>query len=100
MFGWIGSDMPHRAFQRHRLACLVAYLATIWITAGGAHAASLSEKDVHVISKVLGFLDPAPTGGTVAVVYASGDAASKADADGIAALFGGGLAVGAGSVTA
>jgi hypothetical protein len=65
-----------------------------------AVAASLSAKDVHVITKVLGFLDPAPSGGIVAVVYAGGDAASKGDADAIAALFGGGLPVGGGTVTA
>jgi hypothetical protein len=75
-------------------------LGSTWIAVGAAQAASLSDKDVHVIGKVLGFLDPVPAGGAVAVVYASGDAASKADADAIAALFGGGLAVGSGNVTA
>ncbi len=64
-----------------------------------ARAASLSPKDALIIAKALGFLEPAPAGGTVAVLYGAG-AASKADAEGIAALFAGGLASGGGTITA
>jgi len=63
-----------------------------------ASAASLSGKDVQIIAKTMGFLDPAPAGGVIAVVYS--DAASKADADEIAASFGEGLASSGGIVTA
>jgi hypothetical protein len=61
-------------------------------------AAPLSAKDVQIIAKALGFLDPAPAGGTVAVVYS--DTVSKADADGVLASFGGGLASAGGTITA
>ncbi len=64
-----------------------------------AAAASLTAKDALIIAKALGFLEPAPAGGTVAVLYGP-DAASKGDAEGIAALFAGGLASGGGTITA
>ncbi len=48
----------------------------------------------------MGFLDPAPHGGTVGVVYAPTDPASRADAEAIISLFGAGLASGGGVVTA
>jgi hypothetical protein len=47
-----------------------------------------------------GFLDPAPDGGVVAVIYASGNQASRQDAAAVVALFGHGLASGRGKVTA
>lgn len=65
-----------------------------------ARAASLSASDAQFIAKALGFEDPPAPGGTIAVVYAGGNAASKADADGITALFAGGLSSSGGSVTA
>ncbi len=78
-----------------------AAVAAVWlICAGPAAAASLTNRDAQIIAKVLGFLDPAPAGGVVAVLYASGDAASKADAAAVVALFGDGLASGGGKVTA
>jgi hypothetical protein len=55
---------------------------------------------VQIIAKALGFLDPQPHGGLVAVIYATGDPASRADANAIVALFGDGLASGGGAVTA
>ncbi len=63
-------------------------------------AATLSPKDAAITAKAIGFLDPAPAGGVVAVAYDGANAASKADADAIAALFAGGLAEGSNSVTA
>ncbi len=86
------------AFARH--AGLPA-LVSVWLAcAVPASAASLSSRDVQIIAKALGFLDPAPHGGIIAVVYATGDAASKADAAGIVALFGDGLTSGGGMLTA
>jgi hypothetical protein len=65
-----------------------------------ANAATLSAKDVQIIAKAIGFLDPSPPGGIVAVVYNSSNPASKADADDIVASFGSGLRSGSGTVTA
>ncbi len=52
------------------------------------------------MGKALGYLEPPPNGGVVAVVYAGNDAASKSDAEDIVANFGSGVKVGANSVTA
>jgi hypothetical protein len=65
-----------------------------------ASAASMSGRDVEIIAKALGFLDPAPHGGMVAVLYASGDAASKADAVAIVGLFGDGIGSSGGTMRA
>ncbi len=64
-----------------------------------ANAASLSAKDAMIIVKALGFLEPAPAGGVVAILYGPGNA-SKADAVDIAGLFGSGLTSSGGTVTA
>jgi hypothetical protein len=66
----------------------------------GPHAAAapMTGKDLQIIAKTLGFLDPAPAGGVVAVVYT--DAASKADADAVVSSFGSGLASAGGTITA
>jgi hypothetical protein len=53
---------------------------------------------LQIIAKALGFLDPAPPGGTVAVIYDQGVAGSKDDAEAIVRLFGDGLASGGGAV--
>jgi len=68
------------------------------VIATPCQAASLSAKDVQVIAKSLGFLDPAPPGGVIAVVYSS--RASKADADAVVASFGDGLASSGGTIKA
>lgn len=68
--------------------------------AGHARAASLSGRDVQIIVKALEFLEPPPAGGTVAVLYAPGHAASKSDAQAIVKLFGAGLASGGGAISA
>ncbi len=83
-----------------RCACLPAAAAALLLTAAPAPAASLSSRDVQIIAKALGFLDPQPHGGLVAVIYATGDPASRKDANAIVALFGDGLASGGGAVTA
>lgn len=81
---------------------VLAALIGIWLTCCGtaAVAASLSGRDVLIIAKALGFLQPAPHGGTVAVIYDGASAASRADAADIVLLFGDGLASAGGTVTA
>ena len=92
--------MSRYALALARRVCVPALIG-VWLACGGsAAAASLSSRDVLIIAKALGFLDPAPQGGVVAVVYSAGDNASKADAMAIVALFGGGLASGGGTITA
>ena len=58
----------------------------------------MTTKDAQIAVKALGFLDPPAPAGMIAVLYS--DAASKSDADGIVAAFGGGLSDGSGSVSA
>lgn len=53
-------------------------------------AASWTGKDVQIIGKVLGFLDPPRLGSVVAVVYVAGNPDAEADAAAIVALFGAG----------
>ncbi len=67
--------------------------------AGGynpASAGSLTQKDVQILAKAIGFLEPPPSGAaTVAIAYDPADPASKQDADAIAGYFGEGLKAGA-----
>jgi hypothetical protein len=58
---------------------------------GRGAAASLSPRDLQVLSRTLNFLQAPAPGGEVAVVYAAGDAASRQDAEAIAANLGEGL---------
>lgn len=86
----------------HRLAVWVVTLGVL-IGAGsaGAMAASLSQKDVQIMAKAIGFLDPPPSGpATVAIAYDPSNPASKQDADEIAGFFGDGLKAGAATLTA
>ncbi|MGA3402762.1 MAG: hypothetical protein ABSC95_26430 [Acetobacteraceae bacterium] len=74
-------------------------LAVLLLLAGAepraAMAASLSPQEVQVLGKALGFVQLPPDGATtVAVVYASGNAGSRADAEQIAAEIGDGVRVG------
>jgi hypothetical protein len=87
-----------RAIARH--VVLAAWIG-LWLTeATKADAASLSSRDAQIIAKVVGFLDPAPSGKVIAVLYARGEAASKSDADAIVRLFDGGISSGGGTITA
>lgn len=61
-----------------------------------ADAASLSAKDVQVLGRVMAFLQPPPGGGSIAVVFAHDNAASRHDAEAIVALLGDGLRSGGG----
>jgi len=55
---------------------------------GAAEADQLTAKDVQIVGRALGFLDPPPHDATVGIVYAP---ASKAEADAIVAAFGDGV---------
>jgi len=61
------------------------------VVAQPAAAASLSARDLQVLDRAIAFLQPRPSGGSVAVVFAHGDAASRQDAEAIVALLGDGL---------
>ena len=89
-------------FQHWRAALAISFrlgLGLPLVVPMPADAASVTAKDAVIMVKALGFLEPAPTGGTVAVLFGAG-AASKADATEIAGLFGGGLVSSGGTVTA
>jgi hypothetical protein len=81
------------------LVALAAFL-TIIAPLTPVQASSLSTKDVQVIAKVLGFLDPPCAGGVVAVVYDAGNPASLADATDVVAAFGTGLKAGNNTIKA
>jgi hypothetical protein len=91
----------HAAFAPRpaRWACrgLAAVMACIACVAGGAAGtvpATLSPQELLIVGHAAGFLQPPPSGGAVAVVYAAGDAASRQDADAIASEIGNGLQAG------
>lgn len=77
------------------LACLLPSLLSL-----PANGATLTAKDSQIVAKAIGFLDPAPAGGVVAIAYDAANPLSKADAASISALFANGLAEGSSSVTA
>ena len=57
--------------------------------------ASMTGRDVQVVARALGFLQPPPSNDAwVAIVFAPSDAASRQDAERIAALFGTGMRAG------
>ena len=61
----------------------------------GAQAASMTPKDVLILTKAIGFLQPAPSGiATIAIAYELDNADSKQDAEAIASYFGDGLKAG------
>ncbi len=80
-----------------RLSALGLALGML-IAAGstGAEAGSLSQKDVQIMAKAIGFLEPPPSGpAIVAIAYDPADPASKQDAEELAGYFGDGLKAGA-----
>ncbi len=92
--------MARYASASARCAAMAALIG-LWLAFPAEAAdASLSGRDVQIIAKALGFLEPAPHGGTIAVVYAAAGAASRADAMAIVSLFGGGIASGGGTIMA
>jgi hypothetical protein len=87
------------AVSQVSFACL-ALLGECLLHPSVASAASLSAKDVQIVAKAMGFLDPPSAGGAIGVVYSAADARSRADADEIVALFGDGLGSKGGSIKA
>ena len=83
-----------------RLRRLAPFGLAALLAAHDASAATMSAKDAQIVAKAIGFLDPAPAGGVVAVVYDPANAAAKADAEAITVLFSGGLSESSSSVTA
>jgi hypothetical protein len=80
-----------------RLALGLLVAAPLYSTAS---ATSLTQKDVQILTKAIGFLEPPPSGaGTIAVAFDPSDPASKQDADAIAGFFGGGLKAGGATLT-
>jgi len=76
----------------NRLAGLVAVLT--FVTLGPAYA-DVTEKDIQVLGRAIGFIENGPSGTvSVAVVYADGDAASQAAADAVTSLIGTGRSAG------
>jgi hypothetical protein len=49
-----------------------------------AAAGTQSAQELQIVGRAVTFMQPRPAGGTVAVVYAAGDTASRQDADAIA----------------
>jgi len=70
---------------------LLPALAVMLAVTQSAAAASLSAKDLQVLGRALAFLQPPPGAGSIAVVFAHDDAASRRDAEAIVALLGDGL---------
>ena len=89
--------MTTRIRDRHGIGPAAATLAAALCLAGAmapaqAPSAPISAEAVRTVARALGFVRPAPSGDTwAAIVFAAGSAASRADADRIAALFGDGL---------
>ena len=72
-----------------------AMAALAWGMASHAHAASFTPKDLQVLGRAIAFMVPPPGPDTfLAIAYAPGNAASRQDAEAIAALIGGGLTAG------
>jgi hypothetical protein len=79
------------------LRLLVACAVTALTSASpyDAWGASFAAKDLQILGRAVAFMQPAPPpDAVVAIAYAAGNAASRQDADAIAALIGGGLPAG------
>jgi hypothetical protein len=78
-----------------RISIRLLTIAALTFAAGygpPANAGSLSERDVQILAKVIGFLEPPPSGAaTIGIAYDPASAASKRDAEEIASYFGEGL---------
>jgi hypothetical protein len=79
---------------RRRVA-IAAALVLVCAVPRSTRAASVSAKDLQLLGRTLVFLQPGlPRDGVIAIAYVLGDAASRQDADAIAAALGDGLRVG------
>lgn len=81
-------DRPPRPW--FRLACLVLLAALL--PRAAANAEPLSDRDVQLMARIVGFLEPRPTGTrVVAIAHDPANPASRREAETIAASFGPGL---------
>ena len=74
----------HCELIRRAAVLLAAGLATILasILPSAAAAASFTTKDLQILGRAIGFMQPAPgSDGFIAIVYMAGNAASRQDAD-------------------
>ena len=77
------------------LAAVVIWAFAVSLTCEAGRAASFAPKDLQVLGRAIAFMQPAPApDATIAIAYVAGNAASRQDADAIAALIGGGLQAG------
>ena len=80
--------------KRRQSGVILAMSAAVMMQ-GGARAASLTDKDVQVMVRAIGFLQPQPAdGGIIAIAYDASNPASKQDAEVISGHFGTGLKAG------
>jgi hypothetical protein len=94
------SETTSGATDGWRGLCLALPILAASFGVHPADAASLSQKDIQILGKALGFLEPAPTGNaSIAIAFDGADAASKQDAEAIASYFGGQLKVGGATVS-
>ena len=78
-----------------RVPAITAVLVALASSAFAQPAPSMTGRDVQVVARALGFLQPPPSGDAwVAVVFSSDSTASRHDAERIAALFGDGVRIG------
>ena len=78
------------------MPALIAFMGTmVCLATSTAAGQSLSSRDLQVLARAATFMLPQPEpDGVLAIVYSAVDAASRQDADAIAALIGNGLQVG------
>ena len=74
---------------------IISVFAALVSSAFAQPAPSMTGRDVQVVARALGFLQPPPAGDTwIAVVFSPDNPASRHDAERIAALFGDGVPIG------
>jgi hypothetical protein len=88
--------MAFRTNGRLRLGTFLIGCTLLAATAGvPARADGLTQKDVQILAKALGFLAPAPAGdAVVAIAFDPADPATRKDAETVAGYFGDGLKAG------
>ncbi len=85
-------------FTRRAGNSLAAAMLTLALS-HAAWAASFGAKDLQVLGRAIAFMQPSPApDAIIAIAYVAGNAESKRDADAIAALIGGGLPTGHGTL--
>jgi hypothetical protein len=72
------------------LACIGGLRAALPQAADG----TLSPRELQILGGAIAFMQPPPAGGPIAVVYATGDPASRRNAEALAGEMGNGLKVG------